>query len=310
MANEIHTDYPSGSTLYALIRTSGGNVWYIAGEAFEAWGTSGHTADDYDIPLTDRSGSRYEGDFDADVPAGTYTVQIFLQTGSSPDIDADIILGAQKYRWTGSAVAGGEALATEGEGIARADILTFVNANLKRSETDIDIQIQMVLNELRGPYIPAVDDSQTLSDGDEYLASPDGFWTMIGLILNDGSQDLPPLRPFPGGYNALKKEKGRAGQVYTSNPLYYAPWGAYLWLWPLPGQTYTTRIDYYKTHAQDVGNIEFGDEFKNTIKFGACFYVACKHKLVDYINIWGPLYRDEKETMRLMHSDDLVIVGT
>ncbi|GAI42658.1 unnamed protein product, partial [marine sediment metagenome] len=31
MANEIHVDYTSGSTLYAVVRNGTGEVWYAGG---------------------------------------------------------------------------------------------------------------------------------------------------------------------------------------------------------------------------------------------------------------------------------------
>jgi hypothetical protein len=63
MANEIHADHASGSVLYAVIRNRQGQVWRPAGQAFESWGSGGHTADDYDSALTDKNGSRYVGNF-------------------------------------------------------------------------------------------------------------------------------------------------------------------------------------------------------------------------------------------------------
>ncbi len=80
MAYEIQADYASGSILYAIIRSPAGQVWHPAEQAFEDWGTGGHAIDDYDIALTDKSGSRYVGSFDTrhsrrmllhpDVPTG------------------------------------------------------------------------------------------------------------------------------------------------------------------------------------------------------------------------------------------------
>ncbi len=101
MANEIRTDYTSGSVLYATIRNRGGQVWHPAGEAFEDWGTGGHTIGDYAIVLTDKSGNRYIGDFDADVPAGCYGIQVFHQSGSSPT-DTDALVCSREIRWTGT----------------------------------------------------------------------------------------------------------------------------------------------------------------------------------------------------------------
>jgi hypothetical protein len=98
MANEIHIDYASGNTVYAVVRNGTGQVWYPAGQAFEDWGTSGHDADSYDISLADKYGDRYVGDFDADIPAGRYTIQAFLQAGANP-ADSDDLVGSDKIIW-------------------------------------------------------------------------------------------------------------------------------------------------------------------------------------------------------------------
>ena len=109
MANEIHIDYTSGNTLYAVVRNSAGEVWYPAGQAFESWGTGGGTADDYDILLIDKSGSRYVGDFDVNIPAGEYSVQVFLQTGIGP-ADGDSLVGGGEIMWSGTGEVTGEKL--------------------------------------------------------------------------------------------------------------------------------------------------------------------------------------------------------
>ncbi len=100
MANEIYIDYASGNTLYAVVRNSAGEVWYVGGQVFEAWGTGGHAMDDYDISLTDKSGSRYVGNFDANIPAGRYSVQVFLQAGANP-ADGDSLIGSSEVVWSG-----------------------------------------------------------------------------------------------------------------------------------------------------------------------------------------------------------------
>jgi hypothetical protein len=101
MANEIHIDYASGNTLYAVVRNGAGDVWYVAGQVFETWGTDSRTADDYDISLTDKSGSRYVGNFDDNIPAGRYFVQIFLQAGANP-ADGDNLVGSYEIVWSGT----------------------------------------------------------------------------------------------------------------------------------------------------------------------------------------------------------------
>ena len=60
--------------------------------------------------------------------------------------------------------------------IEKADILTFVNSALNRSETDIDSQIKSVIGDLRFlNLLEAQDTTKTLSDGSKYFAEPTGF---------------------------------------------------------------------------------------------------------------------------------------
>lgn len=102
MSNEIRFNYPSSLNVYAVVRNSAGNVWYVVGEAFEAWGTSGRDADDYDIAMVDKSGSHYIGTFDANIPAGVYHTQIFLRAGANP-ADTDRFIGGAAMHWDGTA---------------------------------------------------------------------------------------------------------------------------------------------------------------------------------------------------------------
>ncbi|MBW7991893.1 MAG: hypothetical protein FVQ84_17995 [Planctomycetes bacterium] len=101
MSNEIHIDYNSGSTLYTVVRNGAGEVWYAGGQVFESWGTGSRTANDYDIPLTDKGGSRYVGDFGGNIPAGRYSVQAFLQAGANP-ADSDNLVWSDKIVWSGA----------------------------------------------------------------------------------------------------------------------------------------------------------------------------------------------------------------
>jgi hypothetical protein len=101
MANEIQADYASGHVLYAIIRSRTGQVWHPAAASFEDWGADDHTIDDYDIPLTDRSGSRYTGSFDAGIPGGCYAIQVFRQAGADP-ADTDALVCGREILWTGT----------------------------------------------------------------------------------------------------------------------------------------------------------------------------------------------------------------
>lgn len=101
MTNEIHVNYASGNILYAVVRNGVGDVWHVAGQTFEVWGTGGRTADDYDLSLTDKSGSRYVGDFDNNIQAGRYSVQVFLQAGANPT-DGDTLVASEEILWSGT----------------------------------------------------------------------------------------------------------------------------------------------------------------------------------------------------------------
>ena len=109
MANEIHVNYASANTLYAVIRNAAGNVWHVAGQAFEAWGTGGRTADDYAISMADKSGSLYAGSIDASIPAGRYSVQVFLQAGANP-ADGDTYIAGDDVVWSGTGAVTAEKL--------------------------------------------------------------------------------------------------------------------------------------------------------------------------------------------------------
>lgn len=101
MADEIQVLAGTGLTMYAMVRRVDGPVWYVAGQAFEAYSNAGHDADDYDIPLSNFSVGYYVGDFDANIPAGTYIVNIYEQLGGTP-ADTDLPRGTGIIFWSGS----------------------------------------------------------------------------------------------------------------------------------------------------------------------------------------------------------------
>jgi len=101
MANEIYANYSSDNMLYTAVRNREGSVWYVAGQSFEAWGTSGRDADDYDIALTDKGGARYVGDFPIAITGtGRYGIQVFLQAGANP-ADGDELVASREIVWSG-----------------------------------------------------------------------------------------------------------------------------------------------------------------------------------------------------------------
>lgn len=98
-ANELHWDYTTGSTLYAVIHNTAGQAWN--GSAFATW-TPNANRDSYDVPIAEVSTS---GFYAASFPAGAtgqVSWDIYVQAGGSPDAAADtkIASGGSGY-WDG-----------------------------------------------------------------------------------------------------------------------------------------------------------------------------------------------------------------
>jgi len=104
MSNELNYDAAPSLTLYACRTQLNGNVLLSDGLSDEVWGTSGHDADDYDIPVPEKPvgvSGHYVGDFDAlgNVAAGLYRVAVYKQAGGSP-ADSDKVIARGQIRWS------------------------------------------------------------------------------------------------------------------------------------------------------------------------------------------------------------------
>jgi hypothetical protein len=100
MANEIHIDYACGHTVYASSAIVPPGL--VSGDAgVRGLGAGGHDAGDYGVALTDKGGSRYQGDFDANIPAGRYAIQCFAQAGAAP-APSDALIDSRMIHWTGA----------------------------------------------------------------------------------------------------------------------------------------------------------------------------------------------------------------
>lgn len=184
--------------------------------------------------------------------------------------------------------------------ILKADILIDVNGNLQTdgqfSGNDIDVQIQKVLDDLsEEDLLVGTDDSQTLVSGNKTLAYPTGFRAMVSITLtitSSGSEQFPLIK-LQGGheeYRALRHNDDSVGI-----PRWYSDFNSLFHLWRPANQAFTSLIEFYKDHAQNVNTIEFADNFKNVIYAGATFYLATKLGRTRMINQWGALYLDAKQ---------------
>lgn len=118
MSNELKSTYPSGSTVYAIIRrTSDSYVWQTTSATFVTW-VDGNIAN-YDTALTDRSGDFYSADFPSAIAAGTYAVNYYVQAGGTPAI-TDVLIGVESppITWSGAIVTGSSGPNTETIGSA------------------------------------------------------------------------------------------------------------------------------------------------------------------------------------------------
>lgn len=181
----------------------------------------------------------------------------------------------------------------------KAKILTFVNSMLNRTESDIDIQIQQTLDDLSNlGLLREVNTDEILEDGDTSITVPTGYRDLISLVLiNSSGNRQAPLEALRGGrreYHRLR-ESDKA----TGTPEFFVEFDNKFYLWRPANGDYTTEIEISKYHPKDVSDIEFGDEFLSAINFGTTYWVAVKVGLTRLINIWAPIYAQEKEIRRL-----------
>jgi len=105
-ANEIRS-FTNCTAAFAVVREIDGDVWYVSGQVFEAWGTGLRTAADYDIALTKETGGMFTGTFDTNISAGYYYVITHDDADSTP-ADADPAVWEEYGYWTGTAWGSGD----------------------------------------------------------------------------------------------------------------------------------------------------------------------------------------------------------
>ena len=175
----------------------------------------------------------------------------------------------------------------------KAKIITFVNNATKKAfsttGTDIDVQIQSVLNELSTKeLLVGTDTDQSLEADDEYLEYPTDYKRLISIVLNDGSVDGEPLEAIPGGWDEYLE--WMAGAVSTSEPEWFTEHNSRFYLWRPANGDYDASIEFFKKHPEDLETILFGDEFSDCINAGSVYKVALRYGLSRYIDIWRPEY--------------------
>lgn len=105
MSNELTHNFHPGETLYACRFAANGNVFRSHPGVNEVWGSYSHTADDYDVPMTEEDAcGHYKGDFvhGGSIAAGTYYVTIYHQLTAVP-LTGDPAIAQGVIYWDGSA---------------------------------------------------------------------------------------------------------------------------------------------------------------------------------------------------------------
>jgi hypothetical protein len=177
--------------------------------------------------------------------------------------------------------------------ITKADILTRVNRRLQLQLTagEIDTEIQETLDDLsEHDLLLDEDSSQTLVSGGETLDHPTGFRAMVALTLTitASSSEQFTLQKLKGGHRAYRDLRHNDDSLGI--PRWYSDYNGKFYLWRNPNQAFTSLIEYYKDHPQDVENIEFGDMFRNTIYAGVTYRVALEYGRQRMIDTWRPIY--------------------
>lgn len=105
MAGELWTFYLTNKIVYAAVfRDSDGLVYYIVGDVFEVWGTSGRDADDYDITMAEttvNASMHYFGNFPTAITdADKFRIGYFERLTGTP-VDSDIAIAQGELHWDG-----------------------------------------------------------------------------------------------------------------------------------------------------------------------------------------------------------------
>jgi hypothetical protein len=191
--------------------------------------------------------------------------------------------------------------------ILKSEVLTFVNSVLRRNETNIDEQIQIVVDDLAAMHVLTdTDDTQSFDNADFMLDYPtDALETeeaIISVTLTVNGYRSKPLTVIPGGWQEYLRKC--SGNLTAARSVVYEmlPQSPYIYLLPPPSQSGTASIYYYKRHSAVGTTLDFSDPWKNCIKFGAASQVAAKYGLNSYnaFTAWDAQYQREKVKQKIL----------
>lgn len=174
--------------------------------------------------------------------------------------------------------------------ILKSEILSAVNDNLRRKETNIDVQLRQSLGYIskQGNYLFATDSSQTITTISNSVNYPTDYKDVFSICLNDGNTDSKPLDKIE--YAVYKTY---IADNSTGLPIYFAEFNNCFLFYPLSTQTFTVKIDYVRFHPYSLDTILFDEKFRTAIEAVATYNVAKRFGITEALNLWAPVARDE-----------------
>ncbi len=202
-------------------------------------------------------------------------------------------------------------------GDIETEIIAFVNKALRKNYNidgsgngNLDIAIQTCLNDLANHnLLVGTETTQTLVSGDTTLNYPTEFKRLISLTLIDSNSNTKrPLKKLRGGHEEYRTRMRNDSSVgFTSH---YSEFNQKFFLLRPASQAFTTNIEFYKYHPQNINAIKFNEEFRNAIKFGTTFWEAFLIKNSEGESRWGPAYTNERNLRRIsMNTQPSIVEG-
>lgn len=174
--------------------------------------------------------------------------------------------------------------------IEKADILTRVNANTQRAETNIDAILLWALLDLskKGCFLKASTSGTVSSSGTATLPST---FHVEEFVSSDSTR--------LGKLTYSEHQQGRIrGYAVRGNTLYFPTSYA--------GKGY--EMAYLAKHAEDVASIEYGEDYREALVAACTAKVFKKYQQYADHNQWIGDYEYEARKLADAESDDMAVV--
>lgn len=174
--------------------------------------------------------------------------------------------------------------------ITKAEILTRVNANTQRGESDIDAILLWVLLDLskKGCFLKVTASGTVSTSGTATL--PSTFH--VEEYVSSDSTRLSKLTYSEHQHGRIQ------GYAIRDNTLYFPTSYA--------GKSY--EIAYLAKHAEDVGTIEFDEDFREALVAACTAKVFKKYQQYADHNQWIADYEYEAQKLADAESDEMAVV--